>query len=95
MADCDRLKAILTELRRCLPKVAFTVKIRAGYKEKNAVDIAKLIQDCGVDALAIHPRLQTEHFTGRPDYQIAAQVKQALSIPVIFSGDVVILRWPK
>ena len=95
MADPARLKLILTELRRCLPNIPFTVKIRAGYKEKNAVDIAKLIQDCGVDALAIHPRLQTEHFAGRPDYQIAAQVKQALNIPVIFSGDVVNFKMAK
>ncbi len=95
MADPARLKLILLELRRCLPNVAFTVKIRAGYKEKNAIDIAKLIQDCGADALAIHPRLQTEHFAGRPDYTIAAQVKQALSIPVIFSGDVVNFKMAK
>jgi tRNA-dihydrouridine synthase B len=95
MADPARLKLILLELRRCLPNINFTVKIRAGYKEKNAVDIAKLIQDCGADALAIHPRLQTEHFAGRPDYQIAAQVKQALSIPVIFSGDVVNFKMAK
>ena len=89
MANPEKLKLILDELRRCLPGTTFTVKIRAGYKEKNAVDIAKLIEDCGVDALAIHPRLQTERFMGRPDYQIAAQVKQAVSMPVIFSGNVV------
>jgi len=95
MAEPARLKLILLELRRCLPNVAFTVKIRAGFKDKNAVEIAKLIQDCGADALAIHPRLQTEHFMGRPDYQIAAQVKQALTIPVIFSGDVVNFKMAK
>lgn len=89
MADPQRLKVIVSELRRCLPNTTFTVKIRAGYKDKNGVEIAKLLQDCGIDALAIHPRLQTEHFAGRPDYNLAAQIKQAVSIPVIFSGDVV------
>lgn len=95
MADPAKLKLILLELRRCLPNINFTVKIRAGYKEKNALDIAKLIQDCGADAIAIHPRLQTQLFAGRPDYAIAAQVKQSLSIPVIFSGDVVNFKMAK
>ena len=89
MADPEKLKEILLEFRRCLPEVTFTVKIRAGYKERNAIEIAKLIQDCGVDALAIHPRLQTEMFLGQPDYNLASQVKAAVQIPVIFSGNVV------
>ena len=88
MADLKRLESILVELRRCLP-IPFTVKIRAGFKEQNAVDVAKLIQDCGADALAIHPRLQTQFFEGRPDYALAAQVKKTVSIPVILSGGIV------
>lgn len=51
-----------------------------------------MLQDCGVDALAIHPRLQSQKFEGRPDYALAAEVKKALSIPVIISGGVV--NWP-
>lgn len=88
MGHPDQLETILKRFRACLD-IPFTVKIRAGFKEKNALDIAKLIQDCGADAIAIHPRLQTQKFTGMPDYQLAAQVKQALQIPVIFSGNVV------
>lgn len=91
MADEVRLAAILKEFRRHA-KVPFTVKMRAGFKEKNAVRIAQLIQDCGADALAIHPRLQTEQFTGVPDYALAAQVKKSVSIPVFISGGVV--NWP-
>lgn len=88
MAHPDQLEKILKAFRSSLT-IPFTVKIRAGFKEKNALDIAKLIQDCGADAIAIHPRLQTQKFTGVPDYHLAAQVKQALQIPVIFSGNVV------
>jgi len=88
MADLPRLEKILTLLRKNI-SIPFTVKIRAGFKEKNAVDVAKLIQDCGADALAIHPRLQSQKFEGRPDYALAAQVKQAVHIPVIISGGVV------
>ena len=88
MADLPRLKVVLDAFRKALP-IPFTVKMRAGYKECNAVEVAQLVQDCGADALAIHPRLQTQFFAGSPDYTIAAQVKRAVTIPVIISGGVV------
>ncbi len=88
MADAPRLKKILTKLRAAIP-VPFTLKMRAGFKSKNAVEIAQLAQDCGVDAIALHPRLQTEFFVGRPDYALAAQVKKSITIPLILSGNVI------
>ena len=88
MADIPRLIAIVQHLRKSL-SIPFTVKIRAGFKCVNALEVAKMLQDCGVDALAIHPRLQTQKFDGVPDYALVAQVKKALSIPVIVSGGVV------
>lgn len=88
MADLPRLKLILETFRKSLP-IPFTVKMRAGFKEKNAVDVARLVEDCGADAISIHPRLQTQHFEGVPDYTVAAQVKQAVKIPIILSGGVV------
>lgn len=89
MADLPRLKTIVQAIRKELEHIPFTVKIRAGYKCVNAVEVALMLQDCGVDALAIHPRLKTQMFEGRPDYALAAQVKKALSIPVIISGNVI------
>lgn len=88
MADLPRLKTIVTELRNRL-SIPFTVKIRAGFKEYNAIEVAQLIEDCGADALAIHPRLRTQRFEGRPDYALVAQVKKAISIPLILSGNIV------
>lgn len=88
MADPERLKSILKLFRKTL-SIPFTLKMRAGFKVKNAIDIALLAQDCGVDAIALHPRLQSQHFTGQPDYAYAAQVKRAISIPLILSGNVV------
>lgn len=88
MADPERLKEIVTFIRARV-SIPFTVKIRAGFKERNALPIAQMLQDCGVDALAIHPRLQTQRFEGQPDYGLVAQVKKALTIPVIVSGGVV------
>ena len=88
MGDLPRLKIILEHFRKTL-KIPFTLKIRAGFKEKNAVTVAQLAQDCGVDALAIHPRLQTQMFAGQPDYDLARQVKEAVSIPVFLSGGII------
>lgn len=88
MADLPRLKNILQIMHKHL-SMPFTVKMRAGYKAQNALEVAQLIQDCGAAALAIHPRLQTQQFTGRPDFALVAEVKQAISIPVLLSGNIV------
>lgn len=88
MADTKRLEMILKQFRKFI-SIPFTVKIRAGFKHKNAVEIAQLIQDCGADALAIHPRLQTQLFNGIPDYSLAATVKKTVSIPVFISGGII------
>lgn len=87
MADIPRLKAILKLLRAQLP-CPFTVKMRAGFKEHNAAYVAQLCQDCGVDALVVHPRLQKQKFKGEPDYEILASVKKLVTIPVIVSGGI-------
>lgn len=88
MQDLHRFKSIVQLFRRSLT-IPFTVKIRAGFKIKNAVEVARMLQDCGVDALAIHPRLQTQQFAGQPDYVLAAEVKKNVLIPVMLSGGIV------
>ncbi len=87
MSNLPQLKKVVQVMRKCLP-IPFTVKMRAGFKEDNALEVAQLLQDCGVDALAIHPRLQTEKFKGEPNYAIAADVKKLISIPVFISGGI-------
>jgi tRNA-dihydrouridine synthase B len=89
MADIPRLTMVVSHLRKAITNIPFTVKIRAGFKEKNALEVAQRLQDCGVDALAIHPRLQTQLFTGRPDYALAAAVKKQVTIPVLLSGNII------
>lgn len=89
MQDIPRLKEVLTCLRANIKDIPFTVKIRAGFKVKNAIDVAKLAQDCGVDAIAIHPRLQTEKFQGIPDYALAGKIKAESTVPIMVSGGIV------
>lgn len=69
--------------------VPVTVKIRSGWDETsvNAVDIALLAQDAGVKALTIHGRTREQRYKGTVDYRIIREVKKAVGIPVIASGD--------
>jgi tRNA-dihydrouridine synthase B len=71
-------------------RLPVTVKIRSGWDEKtiNAVEVAKLAEDAGVKTIFIHGRTKVQSYKGKVDYNIIRNVKEAVKIPVVGSGDV-------
>ena len=71
-------------------KKPITVKIRSGWDNHNinAVEIAKIAEDSGVDAITVHGRTREMFYTGNADWDIIGEIKERLKIPVIGNGDV-------
>lgn len=80
---------ILGEVCRAV-SIPVTLKYRLGWskQEQNAVTVAKIAQDAGIQALSVHGRTRACRFEGLVDYDAIAQVKSAVSIPVIANGDI-------
>ncbi len=89
MRDELLVRAILTQVVAAAG-VPVTLKMRTGWDRgnRNAVAIARLAEDLGVAALAVHGRTRGDFFSGDAEYETVATVKQAVSIPVFVNGDI-------
>ncbi len=92
LREPDTAQAIFSRVVRAVTRIPVTVKMRLGYVDgsgQEAAYIARLAQDAGVSAIAVHGRTRAQGYTGVADYEAIGRVKAAVSIPVIGNGDVV------
>jgi tRNA-dihydrouridine synthase B len=89
MKDPPRIAVILKAVRKST-RLPLTVKIRAGWKPGsiNLMEVTRIAEDAGVDAVIVHPRTADQGFGGTADWSLIEQVKGQLHIPVIGNGDI-------
>jgi tRNA-dihydrouridine synthase B len=89
LRDEALVAAILAATVRAV-EVPVTLKIRTGWdpSRRNGVQVARIAEDCGVQALAVHGRTRACRFEGMAEYETVAAIKQAVRIPVIANGDI-------
>jgi tRNA-dihydrouridine synthase B len=89
MKNAGHTETLLKTVRKAI-RVPLTIKIRSGWdiSGKQAIEIAKIAEFQGVDAIAVHPRTASQGFRGISDWSLITRIKQSVSIPVIGNGDI-------
>ncbi|QOT77055.1 tRNA dihydrouridine synthase DusB [Cupriavidus basilensis] len=84
------VQAVVAAVAEVDPRVPVTLKIRTGWdrQNRNALRIARMVEDAGISMLTVHGRTRADLYKGEAEYETIAAVKAALSIPVVANGDV-------
>jgi nifR3 family TIM-barrel protein len=93
LRDFPRLETILREIRKAIT-IPLTIKIRAGYFDHtiNALETARLAEDCGVEHIALHGRTKEQAYKGKANWDLVRQLKETVKVPVSGSGDVITVQ---
>jgi tRNA-dihydrouridine synthase B len=89
LREPQRLREILKQVRHAL-RIPLGIKIRAGWDEEslNCLEICQMAEDCGVDFVAVHPRVRSQKFTGEADWGLIRMAKEQTNLTIIGNGDV-------
>jgi tRNA-dihydrouridine synthase B len=91
LKDCPVLAAVASGVAKAVgDQVPVTAKIRIGWDENsvNAVEVAKILEDCGMQAIAVHGRTRSQGYGGEANWSVIDAVSRAVKIPVIGNGDI-------
>jgi len=89
LRELPLLENILRRVRAAV-RIPLTIKLRAGWDESSIVvrEVGRLAEDCGVEAIALHPRTRLQGYSGQADWSLIAALKETVKIPVIGNGDI-------
>jgi tRNA-dihydrouridine synthase B len=90
LKDLSRLEEILTEIKKSI-SIPLTLKMRIGFTDStiNAVEVAKMAEQCGVEHIQVHGRTKEQGYKGLANWEVIKSVKEAVKVPVSGNGDVV------